>query len=161
MRNLTHRLFIALAVDSLGVKPKTSRARRPSDPALNPNHEASDTMAQIITLPRTITFTRQFEELPLYSEKTRSGEVFAAGLVDGSIDVSFDPSGDWHISDIHIKVENYRMGKDNLAKTVRIDADENPSLFWHLLDTLTDKYAATIEEWIAFEAAEYGLQIAA
>ncbi len=118
-------------------------------------------MGQVITLPRTITFTREFEELPLYSERTRSGETFFAGLVDGSLEVSFDSTGDWHISDIHIKVENYRTGKANVAKTVRIDADENPSLYWHLLDTLADKYAATIEEWIAHEAEDHGVRIAA
>jgi hypothetical protein len=118
-------------------------------------------MAQIITLPLTIKFTRAFEELPLYSEKTKSGECFFAGLVDGSLEISFDASGDWHVSDIHIKVENYRRGAANEARTVRIDADESPSLYWHLLDTLTDKYAATIAEWIAEEAAERDLQIAA
>ncbi len=118
-------------------------------------------MGQVVTLPRTIKFTREFEELPIYSERTRSGETFFAGLVDGSVEVSFDHTGDWHISDIHIKVENYRMGDANVAKTVRIDGDENPSLYWHLLDTLTDKYAATIEEWMHQEAAERDLQIAA
>ncbi len=117
-------------------------------------------MAQIITLPRTITFTRQFEELPLYSERS-AGVLFCAGLVDGSMEVSFDSTGDWWISDIHINVENYYPGNANLAKTVRIDADGNPSLYWHLLDTLTDKYAATIEEWIAHEAEECGVRIAA
>jgi len=118
-------------------------------------------MAQVITLPRTITFTREFEELPLYSERTRSGECFFAGLVDGSIEVSFDASGDWSISDIHLKVQNYKMGDAGRAKTVRIEADENPSLYWHLLDTLTDKYADTIQEWIAMEAEGCGLRIAA
>jgi hypothetical protein len=118
-------------------------------------------MAQIITLPLTIKFTRAFEELPLYSEKTKSGECFFAGLVDGALEVTFDASGDWHISDIHIQVENYRRGAANEARTVRIDADENPSLYWHLLDTLTDKYAATILAWCHEEAAEYGLRIAA
>ena len=109
-------------------------------------------MAQIIPLPRTITFTREFEELPLYSERTRTGECFFAGLVDGSLEISFDSSGDWHISDIHLRAQNYKMGDGACAKTVRIDADENPSLYWHLLDTIADKYADTIQEWIAMEA---------
>jgi hypothetical protein len=118
-------------------------------------------MGQVVTLPRTITFTRDFEELPLYSERTRSGECFFAGLVDGSIEISFDASGDWHVTDIHLRVQNYRMGDAAVAKMVRIDADDSPSLFWHLLDTLTDKYADTIQEWITMEAEEYGLRIAA
>ncbi len=118
-------------------------------------------MAQVITLPRTITFTRQFEELPLYSERTKSGETFFAGLVDGSLEVSFDSTGDWTISDIHIKVDNYRMGDAGVAKMVRVDADENSALYWLLLDILTDKYADTIREWIVMEAEEYGLRIAA
>jgi hypothetical protein len=118
-------------------------------------------MGQVLTIPRTITFTRQFEELPLYSEKTRSGETFFAGLVDGALEISFDSTGDWHVSDIHLRVQNHRTGDAAAAKVVRIDADENPSLYWHLLDTLTDKYTDTIQEWIAMEAEEYGLRIAA
>lgn len=111
-------------------------------------------MAQIITLPRTMSLVRQFEELSLFTEKTRSGDLFCAGLLDGTVEISFDWHGDWWVSDIHIEVENYRPGKDNLAKMVRIDADNQPALYWLLLDVLTDKYAATIEEWIAMELAE-------
>lgn len=108
-------------------------------------------MGQVVTLPRTISFARQFEELPLYSEKTASGELLCAGLVDGSLEVSFDSSGDWHISDIHLKVENYRSGEANVVRIVRIDGDKCPSLYWHILDVLTDKYAGTIQEWIREE----------
>ena len=92
-------------------------------------------MAQVITLPRTITFTREFEELPLYSERTRSGETFFAGLVDGSLEVSFDSTGDWHISDIHIRVQNYQMGDAALAK---ISASAGPALAAAATGVVTD-----------------------
>jgi hypothetical protein len=118
-------------------------------------------MGQVVSLPRTISFTRQFEDMVLFSEKTRDGELFFAGLLDGSVEVTFDHTGAWDITDIHIKVENGRWGMRAEAKVVRVDADENAALYWLLLDVLTDKYANTIEEWIAFEAEDRGLQIAA
>jgi hypothetical protein len=119
-------------------------------------------MAQIITLPRTISFRREFEELPLFSEKDANGDLFYAGLVDGSVEISFDSTGDWHVSDIKIRVDNLRRVKDGgVARVITVDADENPALYWLLLDVLTDKYADTIDEWVAFEAEEHGLRIAA
>lgn len=111
-------------------------------------------MAQIITLPRTMSLTRQFEELSLFTEKTASGDLFCAGLLDGSVEISYDQEGDWHIADIHIEVENYKRGPANRSKTVRIDADNQPALYWLLLDVLTDTYANSIAEWIAFEMDE-------
>lgn len=111
-------------------------------------------MAQIITLPRTMSLTRQFEELSLCTEKTASGDLFCAGLLDGTVEISFDSSGDWWVSDIHIEVENYKRGPANRSKTVRIDADNQPALYWLLLDVLTDTYASSIAEWIAFEMSE-------
>lgn len=119
-------------------------------------------MAQIITLPRSISFTRQFEELPLYSEKAANGDLFYAGLVDGNVEISFDGSGDYWISDINLKVDNGRRVKDGgTTKLVNINGDENPSLFWHILDVFTDKYHEIILEWIYEEMAERGLRIAA
>lgn len=119
-------------------------------------------MAQIITLPRTISFTRQFEEMALFSEKSANGDLFYAGLVDGSVEISFDSTGDYWITDIHLKVDNGRRVKDGgAAKVVRISADEQPSLYWHLLDTFTDKFHDTILEWCHAEAADRDLRIAA
>jgi hypothetical protein len=111
-------------------------------------------MAQIITLPRTMSLTRQFEELALFTEKTASGDLFCAGLLDGTVEISFDADGDWWVSDIHIEVENYKRGPANRSKTVRIDADNNPALYWLLLGVLTDTYANSVAEWIAFEMPE-------
>ena len=110
---------------------------------------------KLLTFPRQNTFTRQFEELPLYSERAANGDTFFAGLVDGVVEISYDHEGDWHVSDIQIKVENGRRVKDGgVAKFVTVDADENAALYWLLLDVLTDKYADTIAEWIAFEQME-------
>jgi hypothetical protein len=110
---------------------------------------------KLITFPRQNSFIREFEELPLYSEKAANGDVFFAGLVDGVVEISYASDGAWHISNITIKVDNGRRVRDGgVTKAVHIDADENPSLYWHLLDVLTDKYATTISEWVAFEMAE-------
>ena len=118
-------------------------------------------MAQVVTFPRTISFTRTFEELPLFAEKTKAGEVFFAGLLDGTLEVSFEPSGEWTITDIHIKVENGRYGKQAEAKIVPVNGDDNPALYWLMLDVLTDKLGATIDEWVYWEAQERGIRLAA
>lgn len=112
-------------------------------------------MAQIIIYPRHLAFVRQFEELALFSEKTAAGDLFYAGLLDGEIEVAYDASGDWHIADINIKVDNLRRVKEGgAAKLVNVNADDMPALYWLLLDRLTDVYADTISEWVAFEMAE-------
>lgn len=122
-------------------------------------------MAQIVTFPRTISFVRQFEELALFSEKSANGDLFYAGLVDGSVEISFDPSGyrsDYWVADIKIRVDNLRRVKDGgAAKVITINADENAALYWLLLDVLTDKYHETILEWIAEECAENDIPFAA
>ena len=111
-------------------------------------------MAQIYVLPRTMTLTRQFEELALFTEKAPNGDIFFAGLIDGRLEVSYDLTGDWYISDIEISIENGRRCKDGgTSKMVNVNADENPSLYWLLLDRLTDVYASTISEWVSDELA--------
>jgi hypothetical protein len=115
-------------------------------------------MAQIVTFPRTLVFTQAFEKMPLFTERTRNGDLFCAGLVDG-VEVSVSPGGDWWISDLHIAVENARRTDDGaLGKLVRLDPDESPNLYWLALDVLTDKFANTIQAWIDEASAEAGLQ---
>jgi len=111
-------------------------------------------MAKVLTFPRTNILVRQFEELPLYSEKAANGDIFFAGLVDGTVEISYSDPEDWWISCVMIKVENGRMGREAVGKLVEINADENPSLYWHLLDVFSDKYADTIGEWIAWDMLE-------
>jgi hypothetical protein len=114
-------------------------------------------MGQIVSFPRTLVFTRAFEQLPLFIERAGNGDLFCAGMVDGSIEISVAPSGDWWISDIHILVKNAcRAG--TTSKTVRLDPDEHEGLYWLVLDVFTDKYSATIEEWVREAAAESGLR---
>jgi hypothetical protein len=111
-------------------------------------------VAQIVTFPRTSSFVRQFEELALFTEKTAAGDLFYAGLLDGEIEVAYDRDGDWHIANIDIKIENGRIGENACAKFVNVNPDDAPALYWLLLDRLTDVYAATIAEWVAWELAE-------
>jgi hypothetical protein len=56
-------------------------------------------------------------------------------------------------------VDNARRGGDvGRGKLVQLDPDESPSLYWLALDVFTDKYIATIEEWVREAAAEAGLR---
>jgi hypothetical protein len=114
-------------------------------------------MAQIVTFPRTLTFTRAFQELPLFTERATNGDLWFAGLIDGSIEISVSPSGDWWISDLHVAVKN-ACRTDAGIKTIRLDPDRCESLYWLVLDVFTCKYAATIEEWAHEASAEAGLQ---
>jgi hypothetical protein len=116
-------------------------------------------MAQIVPFPRTLAFTRAFEELPLFTQRALNGDVFYAGLINGSIEISFTPGGDWWISDLHIAVDNARRGDDAASgKLVHLDPDESTSLYWLALDVFTDIYTATIEEWVRQATAEAGLR---
>jgi hypothetical protein len=106
-------------------------------------------MGQVVSLPRTRTLRRQFEELALFTEKTPNGDLFFAGLLDGEVEVSFDHTGQWHISDISIIVSDGRSVRNGgKLKRVNVNADAAPALYWLLLDRLTDVYAATIQDWV-------------
>jgi hypothetical protein len=112
--------------------------------------------------PRKLSFERRFEALPLFAEKAANGDVFCAGLVDGTMEVSFDRTGDWYISTVHILVNNGRDVRDGgTRKAIRINGDDHTNLYWLILDVLTDKFAATITAWVREEAAARGLPIAA
>jgi hypothetical protein len=115
-------------------------------------------MAQIVAFPRTLAFTRAFEELPLFTQRAPNGDLFFAGLIDGSIEVSVSPFGDWWISDLHIVVKNACRTEVGGAKTIRLDPDEHEGLYLLVLDMLTDKYPATIEEWVREAAAQASLR---
>jgi hypothetical protein len=122
----------------------------------------SRTEAEVITFPRALAFEREFQALPLFAETAANGDVFCASLVDGAMQISFTRAGDWYISDVHIFVNNGRHVRDGGArKAVRINGDDHTSLYWLILDVLTDKFAATITAWVREEAAARGLPIAA
>jgi len=104
--------------------------------------------SNILTFPSSSSFKRTFEELPLFSQKAANGEVFAAGLVDGEIEISYSPCGDWWISDIAIKIDNFRMGSAARAHVVPLCPEENQALYGLILDVFSDKYAETIAEWV-------------
>jgi subtilase family serine protease len=114
-------------------------------------------MAKIVPFPRVLTFTRAFQELPLFTQRAPNGDLFYAGLIDGSIEISVTPAGDWWASDIHIAANNACRAEAR-TKTVRLDPDEHEGLYWLVLDVFTDKYSATIKEWVREEAAQAGLR---
>lgn len=112
-------------------------------------------MAKVLTFPRNYSFERKFEELPLFSEKEPKGEWFFTALIDGTMEVSFDSTGEWWISSIRIEVENFKRTKDGgRSKLIELNGDDHPGFFWLILDVLADKYANTIADWVAFELAE-------
>jgi hypothetical protein len=120
------------------------------------------TDAELITFPRKLSFERRFEALPLFAEKAANGDVFCAGLVDGTMEISLDRAGDWYISDVHILVDDGRPGPNSAArKAVQINGAEHMALFWLILDVLTNKFATTISQWVREEAAARGVRIAA
>jgi hypothetical protein len=104
-------------------------------------------MAQIVAFPRPLAFTRAFEELPLFTQRAANGDLFYAGLIDGSIQISVGPSGDWWVSDLQIVVKD-ACRIEASAKTIRLDPDEHESLYWLVLDVFTDKFATTLKAWI-------------
>jgi hypothetical protein len=56
-------------------------------------------------------------------------DLFYAGLINGSIEISFTPAGDW--SDLQIAVANAGRGDDAApGKLIQLDPDESPSLYW-------------------------------
>jgi hypothetical protein len=110
-------------------------------------------MAQIVAFPRTLVLTRAFEELPLFTERAPNGDLFYAGPINGSIEISFTPAGEWWISDLRIAVANACRG-DAPGKLIQLDPEESPSLYWLALDVFTDKYSATIKEWVRVAVAE-------
>jgi hypothetical protein len=113
-------------------------------------------MAQIVAFPRTIAFTRAFEQLPLFTAPARNRDLFFAGLIDGSVEISVDPLGNWWISDLHICVKN-ALRDEAGVNTVRLDPDEHESLYWLVLDVFTDKFSNTVEEWVREATADAGL----
>jgi hypothetical protein len=78
-------------------------------------------------------------------------------LIDGTVEISVGRSGDWWISDIHIVLKN-ACRTEARAKTIRLDPDEHEGLYWLVLDVFTDKYSATINEWVREASAEAGIQ---
>jgi hypothetical protein len=113
-------------------------------------------MAQIVAFPRTLVLTRAFEELPLFTERAPNGDLFYAGLINGSIEISFTPAGKWWVSDLRIAVASAGQ-EDAPGRLIQLNPEESPSLYWLALDVFTDKYAATIKEWVREAAAEAGL----
>lgn len=108
----------------------------------------------ILTFPSSYSFKRTFEQLPLFSQKAANGEVFAAGLIDGEVEVSYDHDGQWWVSDISISIDNFRMGSAAQGKTVPLCPEENPGLYNLILDVFCDKYAETIDQWVYDEMQE-------
>jgi hypothetical protein len=113
-------------------------------------------MAKIVPFPRTLAFTRAFAELPLLTQSAPNGDLFYAGLIDGSIEISVTSAGEWWVSDIHIVVKNACRAEAH-AKTIRLDPDGHEGLYWLVLDVFTDKYSATIKEWVREASAEAGI----
>jgi hypothetical protein len=110
-----------------------------------------------VTLPTTLTFTRQFEELPLLTHLAQGERLFGA-LLSGEYEVSADQrDGDWWISDLWISTENGRLGTASRSGMLNLNADANEPMYLAILDALTDRCRDQIEETIEAELAENGV----
>lgn len=111
------------------------------------------------TILNTFPIRKQFEELPLITLFTASGEPWTTGLVSGEFEVTVSHiDGDWHFSDLWISADNGKMGADARGGLISLDADVDEKLFMELLDALEDQYAVYIEEFIEEHFAEEGLR---
>ena len=107
-------------------------------------------MARIVTFPRTLVFEIVLDEMPIY----RSAG-WRSGMISGRFEVTYcRHERDWHISDIVIEADNARCGSQAQSRWVSLNGDNEPDLYTHLLDRITEDYADDIEEKIALELAE-------
>lgn len=113
-------------------------------------------MAQAYDASSTITLIKPFEELALFWQFTAGTPMFA-GLLDGEFEITIDidvAGGDWHISDLWLQVENYRMGDQNKSARVNLDADRDEKFMLLVMDAIHHQYGSRIEDWVLDELAE-------
>lgn len=99
---------------------------------------------------RTVTdtmFKLKFEELPLFWQ-FKDGTCFRTARIDGEFEVAVDHEDDWTITDIWMEVDNGRNGPHAAGCTLNLDADKDERFYLLVLDAITDKYKAQIEEQI-------------
>jgi hypothetical protein len=117
-------------------------------------------MARADTIPTTSCFTRQFEELPLFTHFV-GGEKLTAGLIDGEMEITYSTvDGTWWVSDLWIRTDNHRFGAASKTGQLNLNADDE-RLYLSILDSLTERYCDYIDEEIADELAELGIRVAA
>jgi hypothetical protein len=118
-------------------------------------------MERSSTTPSTFSFTKPFEQLPLFSTFV-NGERLSAALVDGTFEVTASTvDGTWWLSDIWLEVENFKMGTSNRSAQLNLNADTDERLYLSILDSLTEAYCDLIDEEIADELAMMGIRVAA
>jgi hypothetical protein len=103
---------------------------------------------KLLPFPRQFNFDLILDEMPLY----RIG-CFRGGCISGVAEITYDRTG-WHVSDLHIAVDNGRIGANAESKSVHLDGQSEPLLYEHMLDRITEDYATNIEETISMELAE-------
>jgi hypothetical protein len=118
-------------------------------------------MSQANHVPTTSSFTRQFEELPLFTHFAH-GEKLTAGLIDGEMEVTYSTvDGTWWVSDLWIRTDNHRFGAASKSGQLNLNADTDERFYFSILDSLTERYCDLIDEEIADELAELGIRVAA
>lgn len=91
---------------------------------------------------------QSFEEVPLVWQVDTSKTVWTGGLVDGQMEISYGPDGDWWISDVWISVDNGRTGYEAKGKLLNISPEANRDLYVMLVDSIEEAYASRIDEWV-------------
>lgn len=101
------------------------------------------------------SFERKFEELPLFWN-FQKGTMWRAAYVDGTFEVSYDRTGAWTISDVHLVVDD-GTGAAGKTKVLRLDGEADEAFYLLVLEALTQRYAGSIEEWIVDDMADDGI----
>lgn len=116
-------------------------------------------MSRVDTMPNSFAIRKPFEELPLVTLFTASGEPWTTGYVSGEFEITVSwIDGGWHFSDLWVSADNRKMGPDARGGLLNLDADVDERLFLTLLDALEAQYTTRIEEWIEDEFAEEGVR---
>jgi hypothetical protein len=117
-------------------------------------------MPKADTVPTRFALSHKFEELAVFWH-FHNGTPFRTGLIDGEFEVSFDHTGDWHISDLWISADNGRIGPHAEGRIFPLNAKTDERFFGLVMDALAAQYTTRIEDWIADELAEQGFRRAA
>ena len=103
--------------------------------------------------PFPAVMEQPFEECPLVWQVDASKTVWTGGYIDGRMEISYGPDGDWWISDVWISVDNGRLGYEAKGKLLPLSPDANRDLYVMAVDSIEEHYASQIDEWVHDELA--------
>lgn len=112
-------------------------------------------MTKAFSIYAARSFERKFEELPLF-RNIQGNVTWRTGYVDGTFEVSYDRTGDWTISDVWVTVDE-GTGAAGRTQSLHLDGEADEAFYLMVLEALTQRYAGSIEEWIADDMSDDGI----